>query len=74
MTLKLEVNAELALRLKRTAAQRGLDTEECALQLLQEGLDSPAATAGVPLTADPLMTMVGVDDFEPTSVDEVVYR
>ena len=27
-----------------------------------------------PLEADPLAQMIGADDFEPESVDEVVYR
>lgn len=27
-----------------------------------------------PLEDDPLSRMVGVDDFEPTAVDDVVYR
>jgi hypothetical protein len=73
MTLKLEVDPELELRLKQAAGQRRLGTEECALQLLSESLERGGATA-VPVTVDPLMEMVGVDDFEPTSVDEVVYR
>jgi hypothetical protein len=31
-------------------------------------------TAHPPLAADPVWRMVGVDDFEPAPVDDVVYR
>jgi hypothetical protein len=31
-------------------------------------------TAQPPLEADPLWRMIGVDDFDPATVDDVVYR
>lgn len=74
MTLTLEIKPQLERQLKHAAQQRGLKTDQYALQLLEESLDGASITPSSPLAADPLMTMAGADDFEPVAVDEVVYR
>lgn len=74
MTLTLEINPDLELRLKSTARQRGLAADQCALLLLEERLIEAGKASRSRIEDDPLMTMAGVDDFEPTSIDEVVYR
>jgi len=74
MTLTLEIQPEMARRLKRTARQRGLATDQCAISLLEEGLSGRQGSSKTPLEDDPLMEMAGVDDFEPVSIDEVIYR
>jgi hypothetical protein len=76
MTLTLEIQPDLELRLKRAARQQGLAAEQCVLHLLEAGLPGTEQPSEVQanLEADPLMAMAGVDDFDPVSIDEVVYR
>jgi hypothetical protein len=76
MTLTLEIRPDLELRLKRVAAQQGLAADQCALHLLEVSLSDRerSSKALARLEADPLMAMAGVDDFDPVSIDEVVYR
>ena len=50
---------------------------ESAAELTELRPEARHASGDIPrssLEADPLMEMAGVDDFEPVSVDEVVYR
>ena len=72
MTLTIELKPDLEDRLMRAADRNGLGADEYTIRLLEEhvpGTDG-RGTPRSSLKEDPLMAMVGVDDFEPVPVDE----
>jgi hypothetical protein len=67
--LEILIEDELDAALEREAASEG--TSKAALILRYVG---ERVCPLPPLPADPLSQMAGLDDFEPASVDRVVYR
>jgi len=73
-----------ALHMKRLQMLIDVDLDEALGRLARAERTSKAAlirqyvreriSAHPPLEADPVWRMVGVDDFAPASVDDVVYR
>jgi len=74
MTLTRDIPPDLERRLKMAAQRRGVAADQCAVQLLEETLPDAPEAPKPPLEADPLMAMAGADDYDPTAIDEVVYR
>ena len=74
MTLTLDITADLERRLKLAAKRRGVAAERLVVLLLEESVPDAPEVSSTPLDADPLLAMAGTDDYDPVSVDEVVYR
>ena len=68
-TLQIALEDDLDAVLEQQAQAVRLPKSELVQQYVRERL-----TPLPPLEEDPLMAMVGVDDYEPVSIDEVVYR
>ena len=67
--LQIMMDEDLDLALEQLAGQSGKSKAALIREFVRERLQPLP-----PLTADPLWTMVGVDDFAPSPVDDVVYR
>ncbi len=67
--LQIMIEVELDAALEREARKQGVSKAAFIRRCVRESL-RPAR----PLSADPLWQMVGVDQFEPASVDDVVYE
>ncbi len=67
--LEILLEDDLDTALERRAEQERLSKAELVRRTLAERF-APLP----PLAMDPLAEMVGVDDFEPQAVDDVVYR
>lgn len=67
--LQITIEEDLDGELDRLASERGTSKAALIRQFLREQL-RPLP----PLTADPLTRMAGVDDYEPSSIGDVVYR
>ncbi len=66
--MQILIDEELAEALAREARTRGTSKSALVRKFVRECLIQLP-----PLESDPLWTMVGADEFEPTPVDEVVY-
>ena len=66
--LQIMIDEDLDAALDRQAAREGVSKAAVVRRIVRATL--PPA---VPLSADPLNQMAGVDDFEPADVDNVVY-
>jgi hypothetical protein len=67
--LQIMIDEDLDAELERLASERSTSKAALIRQFVRERV-RPLP----PLSADPLGQMVGVDDFEPDGVDDVVYR
>ena len=66
--LQILIDEDLDAELDRLAAEEGTSKAALIRRFVREHL-KPLP----PLSADPLGRMVGADDFEPASVDDIVY-
>jgi hypothetical protein len=67
--LQIMIDEDIDSALERLAVERKTSKAALIRQFVRERL-RPLP----PLSADPIFQMVGVDDFEPASIDDVVYR
>ncbi len=67
--MQLLIDEELDEALERRAREEGTSKADLIRRFVRLHVETL-----IPLEADPLSQMVGVDDFEPAPVDEVVYR
>jgi hypothetical protein len=67
--LQIMIDEDLDAELERLALQQGTSKAALIREFVRERV-RPLP----PLSADPLMRMAGVDDFEPAPVDDTVYR
>ncbi len=67
--LQIFIEEELDAALEKKARSEGQSKAALIRRYVREHLSPPP-----PLEKDPLWALVGVDDFEPSPVDEVVYR
>jgi hypothetical protein len=63
------IEDELDAELERAAAEAGTSKAALIRLYVRERLKPPP-----PLSADHIGRMAGADDFEPTAIDDVVYR
>ncbi len=63
------IEEDLDAALERAASAEGVSKAAIIRRLVRANLEPT-----VPIEADPLSAMVGVDDFEAADVDDVVYR
>jgi hypothetical protein len=63
------IDEDLDLALDRLARERGTSKAALIREFVRERIQPMS-----PVTGDSLWTMVGIDDYEPGSVDDVVYR
>lgn len=66
--LQIMIEEDLDSELERLAAEEAVSKAALIRRYVRERV-RPLP----PLSADPLAAMVGVDDFEPAPIDEVVY-
>lgn len=67
--LQIMIDEDLNAELDRLSSETGKSKAALIREMLREQL-RPLP----PLEADPLFRMAGVDDYEPASIDDVVYR
>ena len=67
--LQIMIDEELDEALEREALRTKTSKAALIREYVRERLDSLP-----PLDSDPLWRMAGFDDFEPESIDDVVYR
>lgn len=67
--LQIMIDADLQAALDQRSAEEGVSKAALIRRYVRIALQPLP-----PLAEDPLGWMVGVDDFEPTAVDELVYR
>jgi hypothetical protein len=67
--LQIMIEEDLDAALERVAASEGVSKAAIIRRVVRASLEPT-----VPIEADPLSAMVGVDAFEPASIDDVVYR
>jgi hypothetical protein len=67
--LQIMIDADLDAELERRASEEATSKAALIRRYVRDQV-RPLP----PLSADPLGRMVGVDDFEPASADDVVYR
>jgi hypothetical protein len=67
--LQIMIDEDLDLALEQLANRSGKSKAALIREFVRERLQPLP-----PLTADPLWTMAGADDFDPVPVDDVVYR
>ena len=67
--MQILIDEELARALATEARVRGTSKSALVREFVRERLIRLP-----PLESDPLWTMVGIDEFDPEPVDEVVYR
>ena len=67
--LQILIDEELDEALEREAVRTKTSKAALIREYVRERLDSLP-----PLDSDPLWRMAGTDDFEPESIDDVVYR
>jgi hypothetical protein len=67
--LQIMIEEDLDAELDRLAASEGTSKAALIRRFVRQSI-KPLP----PLSADPLVAMVGADDFEPCSIDDVVYR
>ena len=67
--LQILIDEDLDLALDRLARRTGQSKSALISQFVREGLQSHP-----PLSADPLGRKIGVDDFDPLPIHDVVYR
>jgi hypothetical protein len=63
------IDDDLAEALDRCSAKEGISKAALIRRLIRSEL-KPLP----PIEEDPLWSMVGVDDYEPVDIDDVVYR
>jgi hypothetical protein len=63
------IESDLDEALNRRSAEDGVSKAALIRRFVRSALQPLP-----PLAADPLSSMVGVDDFDPVPVDDVVYR
>lgn len=66
--LQIMIEEDLDLALERAARETGQSKAALIRQFVRERIQPLP-----PLSADPISRMVGVDDYEPTPIDDVVY-
>ena len=66
--LQILIDDDLEQALNRLSAEEGVSKAALIRRVVRQALEPLP-----PLNDDPLSTMVGVDDFEPASIDEIVY-
>lgn len=67
--LQVMIDEDLDAELERLAAHEGTSKAALIRRFVRERIHPLP-----PLSADPILRMAGVDDFEPAAVDDVVYR
>lgn len=67
--LQIMIDEDLDLALHQLANETGKSKAALIREFVRERVQPLP-----PLTADPLWGIVGVDDYEPVSIDDVVYR
>jgi hypothetical protein len=67
--LQIMIDEDLDLALEALASRTGRSKAALIREFVRERLQPLP-----PLTADPLWSMVGADDYDPVPVDDVVYR
>jgi ABC-type antimicrobial peptide transport system permease subunit len=67
--LQIMIEEDLDAALDRQAAAEGVSKAAIIRRIVRAELPTT-----VPLAADPLSRMIGVDSFEPGDIDDVVYR
>jgi hypothetical protein len=67
--LQIMIDEDLDLALEQLANRSGKSKAALIREFVRERLQPLP-----PLTADPLWTMAGADDFDPVPVDDVVYQ
>ncbi len=67
--MQILLDEDLDAALERRARKEGRSKASLIRQYLGERV-KPLP----PLSADPITRMIGADDYEPASIDEVVYR
>ena len=67
--MQILIDEDLEEALAREANARGTSKSALIREYVREKLGDT-----LPIEADPLGQMVGVDEFDPEAVDEVVYR
>ncbi|MHB8341123.1 MAG: ribbon-helix-helix domain-containing protein [Mycobacteriales bacterium] len=67
--LQIMIDEDLEEALDRRSAEEGVSKAALIRRMVRKELQPLA-----PLAEDPLSSMVGVDDFQPASVDDVVYQ
>jgi hypothetical protein len=66
--LQIMIEEDLDSDLERLAAERGTSKAALIREFVREGIHPLP-----PLSADPLFRMAGADEYEPASIDDVVY-
>ena len=67
--LQILIDDDLGEALDRRSAEEGISKGALIRRVVRNALQPLP-----PLDDDPLSSMVGIDDFEPASIDDVVYR
>jgi metal-responsive CopG/Arc/MetJ family transcriptional regulator len=67
--LQILIDDDLEETLNRLSAEEGVSKAALIRRVVRHALEPLPS-----LDDDPLSTMVGVDDFEAASIDEIVYR
>jgi hypothetical protein len=67
--LQISIEPELDSALERKARQEGKSKAALIREYVRERISGLP-----PLKSDPLWRMAGADSFDPTSIDETVYR
>jgi hypothetical protein len=67
--LQILIDDDLGEALDRRSAQEGISKAALIRRFVRNALQPLPS-----LDDDPLSSMVGTDDFEPSSIDDVVYR
>jgi metal-responsive CopG/Arc/MetJ family transcriptional regulator len=66
--LQIMIDEDLDAALERRAMEEGTSKAALIRRFVRERLEGPA-----PERRDSILAMIGVDDFEPADVDQVVY-
>jgi hypothetical protein len=66
--LQIMIDEDLDMALEQMASQSGKSKAALIREFVRERVQPLP-----PLTGDPLWAMVGIDDFDPAPVDDVVY-
>jgi hypothetical protein len=66
--LQIMIDEDLDAALERRAMEERTSKAALIRRFVRERLEGPA-----PVRPDPVLAMIGVDDFEPADIDEVVY-
>ena len=67
--LQILIDDDLEEALDRRSAEEGISKAAIIRRVMRNALQPLPS-----LAADPLSAMIGVDDYQPDSIDDVVYR